>query len=489
MSLEVSELFPENERLNRKEQATLDFYFITTLVVFAAMMILGLIMRMTQAQWANPGGPMFYKIMTMHGSTMITTVSLGSTGVMWYFLRKYVHLHLWAFVVNYVLYVLGILQIAIGVFGGGYAAAWTMLYPFPAHSMGLWTNTGTLSFMLGYLTIGTGLLVFYLDCAAGLIQKYGNFTNALGAIWLFGGEVKKDHPTTVVVGTAVTIANFLGVLAGAIAVVLSLINLYIPSIQFDPLIMKELIYWFGHMVANATILMGVIGCYELLPRYTGRAHPMTRGFIWAYTITCVSVIFVVPHHLFMDFVQPGWMAFTGQLLSWGEAFPVFFVTAFFVLTSIYRCGKPWAMPSALIVLALFGWSAGIVPAVLDGTIMVNHYMHNTMWVDGHFHFYLILGALPLVFATMYHVARRHLQSARILIVDKIALPVYLIGGLIFVFAFLDSGVHGVPRRYDVHDAAWLPWDRIGSIGAMLIILGLLYFLTSIAIGLLRHPRT
>ncbi len=482
------ELYPEDERLTGKEQVALNFYFITALLVFVAMMALGLVMRMTQAKWADAGSVMFYRIMTMHGATMITTISMASTAVMWYFLRKYVRLHLWTFIVNYVLYVLGIVQIAVAVFAGGYAGAWTMLYPFPAHSMGLWDNFAAASFMLGYLTIGTGLLIFYLDCAAGIIEKYGNFTNALGAIWLFGGEVDKNHPAAVVVSTAVVIANFLGVLAGAIAVVLSLINLYIPSIQFDPLVMKELIYWFGHMVANATILMGVIGCYELLPRYTGRPHPMTRGFIWAYSITCVSVIFVVPHHLFMDFAQPEWMAFTGQLLSWGEGFPVFFVTAYFVLTSIYRSGKPWTMPSALITLALFGWAAGIVPAILDGTIMVNRYMHNTMWVDGHFHFYLILGALPLVFALMYHVARRHLRTVRVWAVDKVALPLYLFGGLVFVLAFLGAGQDGVPRRYSVHDLAWVSWDKAGSIGAMLIILGMLYFATSITLGLLQRSR-
>ena len=481
-------LYPDDEALDGREQLILNCCFITALLVFAAMMVLGLIMRMTQAQWANAGSVAFFRIMTMHGATMITTTSMASTAVMWYFLRKYVRLHLWAFVLNYVLYVLGIVQILIAVFVGGYAGAWTMLYPFPAQSMGQWDQFAAASFMLGYLTIGTGLLVFYLDCAAGIIARYGNFTNSLGAIWFFGGEIDQRHPATVIVSTAIIIANFLGVLAGAIAVVLSLINLYAPAIQFDPLVMKELIYWFGHMVANATILMGVIGCYELLPRYTGRAHVLHRGLIWAYSITCVSVIFVVPHHLFMDFAQPQWMTFLGQLLSWGEGFPVYFVTAYFVLSTIYRSGRPWAMPSVLIVLALFGWSAGVIPAILDGTIMVNRYMHNTMWVDGHFHFYLILGALPLIFATMYHVAQRRMRSAGIWMIDKVAVPLYLIGGLIFVLAFLGGGAHGVPRRYNVHDAAWLSWDRMGSVGAVLILLGFLYFAISITLDLLQRVR-
>ena len=481
-------LYPDDERLDGAERTVFHAYLLTSMVLFLLMMLAGVSMRMGQAGWLGLAPNRFYEVLSLHGAGMVGTASLATTAIMWYFLRKYVRLHLWAFVLNYVLYVAGIAQIVLAVFLGGYAGAWTMLYPFPAQSMGQWGPFAAASFMLGYLTLGTGLLVFYLDCAAGIIGRYGNFTNSLGAIWFFGGEIDPSHPATVIVSTAIIIANFLGVLAGAIAVVLSLVNLYVPSIRFDPLVMKELIYWFGHMVANATILMGVIGCYELLPRYTGRPHVLHRGFIWAYSITCVSVIFVVPHHLFMDFAQPQWMTFLGQLLSWGEGFPVYFVTAYFVLSTIYRSGRPWAMPSILIVLALFGWSAGVIPAILDGTIMVNRYMHNTMWVDGHFHFYLILGALPLIFATMYHVAQRRMRSAGIWAVDKVAVPLYLAGGLVFVLAFLGGGAHGVPRRYNVHDLAWLSWDRMGSVGAMLILLGFLYLATSIILDLVQRPR-
>ena len=49
-----------------------------------------------------------------------------------------------------------------------------------------------------------------------------------------------------------------------------------------------------------------------------------------------------------------------------------------------------------VMLSMFGWAAGIVPAIIDGTISVNRVMHNTMWVPGHFHFYLLLGVVPML---------------------------------------------------------------------------------------------
>ncbi|MGH8302085.1 MAG: cbb3-type cytochrome c oxidase subunit I, partial [Steroidobacteraceae bacterium] len=177
----------------------------------------------------------------------------------------------------------------------------------------------------------------------------------------------------------------------------------------------------------------------------------------------------------------------GQIVSYGAGFPVFLVTAYGVLTNIYRSNIRWKMPSRLCVLAVFGWAAGIVPAILDGTIRVNLVMHNTQWVPGHFHFYLILGVLPMALALMYHVIGSRAQSPADRGADRLGVSVYLAGGLIFTLAFLDAGRVSVPRRYAEHLAQWMPYDRVGSVGAILIILGMSYFAARIIIGLSRAP--
>ncbi len=115
------ELYPLDERLPRGERVMFNLYMITALLLFVLMMLLGLTMRMTQAEWTPVLAGMFYKIMTMHGAGMVGTMSLASTAVMWFFLRKYVSLHLWAFVSNYVLFMLaynwGGLLIPLGLVG------------------------------------------------------------------------------------------------------------------------------------------------------------------------------------------------------------------------------------------------------------------------------------------------------------------------------------------------------------------------------------
>ncbi|MEO6927415.1 MAG: cbb3-type cytochrome c oxidase subunit I [Rhodanobacter sp.] len=480
-------MYPENERLTGGNRIAFNLYIISAVTLFVLMMLLGLTMRMGQATWLSVPADLFYRILSMHGAGMVGTAALATTAVMWFFLRKYVHLHLWAFVTNYVMFMLGALCIIFAIFIDGYAALWTFLYPLPVHGMGLWTPNAAALFMLGYLLLGVGMLVFYLDAAAAIIKVHGNLGRALGLQWLFGGKIDPDHPKTVVASTMVIISNVLGILAGAVVLVMSLVNIYYPEMALSALMAKTLIYWFGHMYINATIYMGVIAVYELLPRYSGKPYPISRAFLWSWAVSTLFVIIVFPHHLLMDFAEPRWFAVMGQLVSYGAGFPVFLVTMYGALTNIYRSNMRWTMPSRLMILSLFGWAAGIVPAILDGTIRINLVMHNTQWVPGHFHFYLLLGVLPMALALMFHVIGHHADAPPKNAADRLGFPVYLIGGLIFVMAFLDAGHLSVARRMATHLPEWTATDKIGSIGAMLVVLGMLYFAIRITVGLLKAP--
>lgn len=478
-------LYPDDERLVGGERSAFHLYLVSAIFLFMVMMLAGVSMRMGQARWIDVAANRFYEVLSLHGVGMVGTASLVTTAIMWYFLRKYVHLHLWAFMTNYVLFMAGVLFVVLSIFVGGYGALWTFLYPLPVQGMGMWTADSSALFMLGYVLIAVGQLLFYLDAAAGIIARYGNLGRAMGLQWLFGGTIDKDHPKAVIASTGVLIANSLGLVAGSVSLVMSLVSVFFPEVALDPLVIKNLIYWFGHMYANATIYMGVIVVYELLPRYTGKPYVVSRPFIWAWMVTALYVIVVFPHHLFMDFAQPRWLAVMGQIASWVGGFPVFVVTVYGALANIHRSGIRWTMPSRLLALSMFGWAAGVVPAILDGTIQVNMVMHNTQWVPGHFHFYMLLGVLPMALAMMYHVIGRYdaQQAPPDSGGDRIGFPLYFVGGLIFVTGFLAGGHASVPRRMADHIDAWLPTDRLGSIGGSLVVLAMLYFAIRITIGL------
>lgn len=443
-------------------------YLAVTGIVLLLMMVFGLTMRMTQAQWIDVQPDLFYVIMTMHGAGMVGIAGLGGAAVMWHYVRRHVPVSTGVFLANLVFFLLGAVLILGSGFIGGFAAAWTFLFPLPAHSGGLWSINAAASYLIGLIVIGVGFLLLHLDIARGILTVYGGLGNALGARQAFGlAPEKEGPPPAVAASTMVCIVNILGILLGAAVLVLSLVNLYVPSFAFNALVAKNMIYFFGHVFINATIYMAVIAVYEILPVYTHRPWKTNRAFYLAWVASTVMVLIVYPHHLLMDFAMPTWALVLGQVISWLSGLPVLLVTAFGALTNVYRSGLKWNAAAGLVFIGVAGWAIGVIPAIADGTIAINSVMHNTQWVPGHFHTYLLLGMMAMMLGFMTEIggARSSYGFA------SAAVWLYLVGGTVFVLAFLSAGSDSVPRRYAVHLPTWLPYDRIGSLGASLVVAG------------------
>lgn len=453
-------------------------------VVLLLMMLFGLLLRLTQGGWIAFGPDRFYQIMTVHGVGMVGIVSLGGVSVMWYFLSQYVRLNPGVLIANLALFLVGVVMILGADFVGGFAAAWTFLYPLPAHSSGVWETGAAAWHLLGLLLVGVGFLLVCLEIGRALIVGYGGLGRALGWPQLFGLSEAVAPPPTVVASAMVVIVNTLALIGGAAIIILSLINLFVPTFAIDPLFAKNVIYFFGHVFINATIYMTVIAVYELLPRYTHRPWKSSRIFLAAWTGSTIMVLIIFPHHLLMDLVMPKWTMILGQILSYTNSFPVLVVTGLGALTIVHRSNMRWDMVSSLLFFGMFGWMAGVIPAVADATIVVNSVMHNTLWVPGHFHFYLLLGLVPMVFAFMYHVTRAR-ESTADAPIDLWMLYIYIAAGIAFVAMFLYAGRHSVPRRWAVHLPEWMLYDQIASVMAIAVVLAAALFVGRF---LVRMPR-
>ncbi len=456
--------------LDKSARYAIVAYLGISALVFVLMMLLGLLMRMGQAQWLDIPPHIFYQIMTAHGAGMVGISGLAASAVLWYFLRRHVNLTtgiLWA---NLVFFLLGVVLILGGIFLGGYGGAWTFLFPLPSHGLDVWGTSGAASFLIGLLLIGVGFLLLYLDVGRAIISKYGNIGRGLGWPQLFGSSTDFP-PACVVASTMVVIINIAGILAGAVVLTMILVNLFYPAFAVDALLAKNLIFFFGHVFINATIYQAVIAVYEILPEYTGRPWRVNKVFLAAWTASTFMVMFVYPHHLLMDFVMPTWMLLMGQILSYLSGLPVLVVTAYGALTIVHRSNLRWDMVSGLLFVSMFGWAVGVVPAVIDGTIAANQVMHNTMWVPGHFHMYLIVGLVAMLFGFMYYIA----QNGAPKLLDKAAFWIYLVAGTGFSMNFLASGQASVARRWAVHLPEWIGYSHAASILAAGVALAALVF--------------
>ena len=449
-------------------------YLVTAAAVLLLMMIFGLLMRLEQAQFIHMGEMWFYQLMTLHGAGMVGIAGIAGAAIMWHFLRQYVDLSKGIFFANLALFLVGVVMILASVLLGNFHGAWTFLFPMPSKSMGMWSQGAAALFMGGLLVLGVGFVLLHLDIARAIIARYGNFSRALGWPQLFGVDDGNAPPPTVVASTMVTIVNLVGLVAGASILSMMLVNLYVPSFTIDALLAKGLIYFFGHVFINATIYMAVIAVYEILPRYTQRPWKSNKVFLASWTASTLMVMFIFPHHLLMDFAFPTWMLVMGHIIGYLNTFPILVVTGYGALMIVYRSGIRWDMASKLLFISLFGWAAGAMPAFIDGTITVNLVMHNTLWVPGHFHTYLLLGMVAMVFGFMYYLGKPN-QLAADGFLDRAAFWGFTAGTLGFVLSFLYSGKESVARRYAVHLPEWVPYDRIGSVFAALVVASSLLF--------------
>jgi cytochrome c oxidase subunit 1 len=94
-------------------------------------------------------------------------------------------------------------------------------------------------------------------------------------------------------------------------------------------------------------------------------------------------------------------------------------------------------------------------------------------VPGHFHTYLLLGVVAMLFAFMYFLGLRTGASDSAL--DRAGFWMYVIGSLAFASAFLAGGAMSIPRRFAVHLDPWLAIDKWGALFALVVVAGALVF--------------
>jgi len=454
-------------------------------VVLLLMMLFGILMRMAQGGWLELQPDVFYQLLTVHGTGMVGVAALGGVSVMWNFASHYLRVNGAVLAVNLVLFLAGVVMILAATFWGGYGGAWTFLYPLPALSGGVWSAGAAFWFLLGLLLVGVGILLACLELGRGIIAEYGGIARALGWPYLFGVKDAVVPPKVIVATSMSVVVTTLALVGGAVILVLSLVNLVVPDFVLDPLWAKNIIYFFGHTIINATIYMAVTAVYAVLPEYAGREWKTSRIFVAAWMGSTIMVLVIFPHHLLMDFAMPTWAMVMAQILSYTNSFPVLVVTGLGAIAVVHRSGIRWDMASGLLFLSMFGWMAGVVPAVIDATIVVNSVMHNTLWVPGHFHFYLLMGLIPMILGFMYYSTRDRAGGPAGRDAAGWMVPLYAVAALGFVTMFLLGGANSVPRRWAVHLAEWMVYDQWAAVFAIAVtLLALVFVLRYLA----RLPR-
>ncbi len=448
-------------------------FALSGLALVLLMGVLGIVMRLTQATVISLSPGWFYRILTLHGAGMITGTLLVMMGALWYVLHQTVPLRVGRTLAAYGLIVTGALCVLIATLVGGFGAGWTFLPPLPFYPAGQWSVWSESLFFTGLLLVGGGFTVYCLDVLEQTTTRYGGLVRTLGWEFLRGRE-ETAPPPQAIAATVVAIDGLLSMAAGTAIVVGLLGRTYDHTVGIDALVAKNLVYFFGHSIANLVIYLAAGAIYVLIPRYAGRPYETTKVFVAGWAGSLLFIATAYSHHLYMDFVQPTWAEIGSEIASYGALIPVAVITIYSMTMLVWGSRYRWTLASLLFYVGLAGWAIGGVGAVIDSIIPINFRLHNTDWVVAHFHTYLILCVVVWCFAFLAHLLERNADRTVSAAGRAWTISLILVGGYGLTGTWFLAGVLGIPRRYAIQPPGTTGYSLAGSIFALLLALGFLF---------------
>ncbi len=430
----------------KKNRKFIIVWIATFLVVFPLLIVLGLLMRLNQGEMINLGMDKFYVLMTLHGLGMAGLLFSTAFAGLWYLLgTRHVKLNLGVGYFVYFLILLGVVGLTIATLIGKFGAGWYLLYPLPFKNA-TWPAWSTGLSIISLIVLGVAWLIGILHVLYALAKEFGGVTNLLGWQYLSKKEVKRELPPIVMITAISLIPGVIAYLAGAVFLIMFLMQYFEPTLTFDMLLMKNLIFFFGHTLVNITLYCCLGWVYALLPEYTRRKWETNKVLVYSWNATFLFILFAYFHHLYMDFVQPIGLHYAGQLASYFSAIPATAVTMFGVITQVYHSKMKWGIVPTSFLIGVAGWAIGGFSAVVDSTIHVNTVFHNTLWVPGHFHTYMLGGVVLFLFGLFFYLShtKEEQQSDK---TAKFGFWLFVIAAHSFIAMFYTGGMNSIPRRY------------------------------------------
>lgn len=451
----------------------------TVLALFLVLVGLGIVMRLNQSALITLNNDFIYSLMTLHGLGMSGTLLASGLVIVWYLLsarevRPYTTL-MW---IAYGLSMAGTAGLIVATMIGRFAPGWYVLYPLPFVNP-TWPAWASGLAFVSLIVLGVSWLLVQFSLLAAMARRYG-FGHLLGWQYFQRNGTPQEIPPIVLITTISLLAGTIATLCGAVFLLLNLAQWGGLASGYDPLLMKNMVFLFGHTIVNITMYLGIAAVYEVLPRFSGRSWPSNKIVVLSWNLALIFVLFAYFHHLYMDFVQPESFQYLGQIASYASSVPATVVTVFGVIGQVLHSGLKWRFIPIAFFLGIVGWVVGGFAAVIDSTIGVNSIFHNTLWVPAHFHTYFLMGYVLIALAMAYGVFYRESEN-----VARTSLVVMLLGGYGFLASFYVGGVFGIPRRYASYSAMQI--DALSGLGsklALLAVVSALVFLAGFVIYLI-----
>ena len=444
-------------------------YYITasTLFLFVAG-LLGMLLRESQADFVRLDPGFFYAVMTAHGlGAFVAWAAFAVMGSSFWVLEEVGFRMrpggMWLAWAGWWAMVVGVAGIVVTTVFMGFGASWVFLYPLPFNGAGEWGDTATGLFAASVLLVGVSIITWCMailhtvvgpGLGAGDAHVMNRFGCSLGFgyIWPRTFRTSRPLPYPVIPLAVIGIDMIIATLPLAALLVVMIIQSIDPSVTIDPLLAKNLLWFFGHPVVYLLLFPAVAVFYLLVPRYAKKDLVAGKIVAFAWFVAVIVNVTVWAHHIYLDYPSGSIQAALNtsmQPLTFAITLPSA-VSLYSLSATIWRSDFQWTPAAKFLAAAMVSWLVAGLQGIVNATIVFDAVIHNTMWIVGHFHNMALLNIGLVIFASVYAFLPR--LTGREWYSEKLAnshLVLTVVGGYGMVLPMLAQGLQGAPRRYAV----------------------------------------
>ncbi len=251
-------------------------------------------------------------------------------------------------------------------------------------------------------------------------------------------------------------------------------NFFNAALGGNAWLYQNLFWLMGHPEVYVILLPAITALMEITPVFTRKPLFSFTGAILGIVGIAGLSLFVWAHHMYMA----GWApVLDGPFMVTTELISIPTGLLFFVLLGTLWRGKVWMrLPVMAVYALLWNFTIGGLTGVYLSDIPVDQAMHGSMFVTAHFHYTLMgagltgaMGALAYWFPKMTGRMLDERWGAIGFWTAQVGFNVTFIG----MFAV---GLAGQPRRVADPGTYFATGNLVSSIGAYVIMLGMLTFL-------------